>query len=243
MPREIEKIIMPDLNKLSEKGAEIFYTSAKETLRYKEFFAVAISGGSTPRTMHRILAQEPYLSKTPWHRAHLFWVDERMVPFDHPHSNFGTAREDLINQVPIPPDQVHPMPTMTMAGTGAVHYEDELRNFFRQVKSDSPQFDLVTLGVGNDGHIASLFPGQDSTASEHWVLSVKGGSPNLYRITLTYVILNNAKRILFVVSGKEKAKIVKTLFGNRQSLLPANRIKPLNGKITWLLDEAAASLL
>lgn len=243
MPREIEKIIVPDSDKLSEKGAEMFFKSAKEAVHQKGFFAVAISGGSTPRAMHRILAQEPYLSKTPWHRAHIFWVDERMVPFDHPHSNFGTAQKDFIDQVPIPSDQVHPMPAMILSGTGATHYENELKNFFKGVDSNSPQFDLVTLGVGNDGHIASLFPGQNSTASEHWVLSVKGGNPNVHRMTLTYVILNNAKRILFVVSGKGKAKIVKKLFENRRSLLPASRIKPLNGIITWLLDKPAASLL
>ena len=202
MPIKIEKIIMPDSDKLSEKGAEIFYQSAKDAVSHKGYFAVAVSGGSTPRAMHRILAQEPYLSKMPWRRVHLFWVDERMVPFDHPHSNFGNARKDLIDQIPIPSDQVHTMPVMALPSKGAVHYEDDIKSFFRQVTSDSPQFDLVTLGVGNDGHIASLFPGQNSTVSKHWVISVKGGNPNLNRITMTYLILNNAKRILFVVSGK-----------------------------------------
>jgi len=243
MPRKIEKIIMTDSDKLSEKGAEIFYKSAKEAVHQKGYFAVAISGGSTPRAMHRILAQEPYLSKTPWHQVHIFWVDERMVAFDHPYSNFGTAQRDFIDQVPIPSDQVHPMPAMVLSGTGADHYEDELKNFFKRIHLNRPQFDLVILGIGKDGHIASLFPGQLSPKSNPWVLSVKGGDPNIHRLTLTYAVLNNARYILFVVSGKGKAKIVKTLFENRRPLLPASRIKPLDGKITWLLDKAAASLL
>jgi 6-phosphogluconolactonase len=240
---EMEKIVMPDSDKLSEKGAEIFYKSAKEAVDHNGRFSVAISGGSTPRTMHRLLAQEPYVSQIPWNRVHLFWVDERMVAFDHPHSNFGTAQKDFLDKVPIPFDQVHPMPTMISPDKGVTSYEDELKSYFHGLHSSLPRFDLVILGVGKDGHIASLFPGQHSTASEQWVLSVKGGNPNLYRMTLTYFVLNNAKRILFLVSGKKKAKIVKTIFENHQTLLPAGRIRPLKGAIKWLLDKDAALLL
>ena len=243
MPREIERIILPDLDKLSEKGAEIFYTSAKKALHQTGRFAAAISGGSTPRTMHRFLAQEPYASQMPWHRIHLFWVDERMVAFDHPYSNFGTAQKDFIDKVPIPSDQVHPMPTMISPDKGAASYETELKKFFQRIRYDRPRFDLISLGVGTDGHVASLLPGQNSTASEQWVLSVKGGNPNLYRLTLTYFVLNNARHILFLVSGEKKAKIVKTVFEDARVFLPATRIKPFNGKITWLLDKNAASLL
>ena len=240
---EIEKIVMADSDKLSEKGAEIFHKSATDAVNHKGHFSVAISGGSTPRTMHRLLAQEPYVSQTPWNRVHLFWVDERMIAFDHPHSNFGIAQKDFLDKVPIPFDQVHPMPATMPFDKGASFYEAELNDFFQRHHSRRPQFDLVTLGIGKDGHIASLFPGQDSTASEHWVLSVKGGNPNLHRLTLTYFVLNNAKRILFLVSGKEKATIVKRLFEDDQALLPATRVKPFNGEILYLLDKDAASLL
>lgn len=243
MVGEIEKIVMPDSDKLSEKGAEIFCKSATEAVNYKGHFSAAISGGSTPRTMHRLLAQEPYVSQIPWNRVHLFWVDERMVAFDHPHSNFGTAQKDLLYKVPIPSDQVHPMPATMPSDKGVSFYETELRDFFQHHHNNRPQFDLVTLGIGKDGHIASLFPGQNSTASEHWVLSIKGGNPNLRRLTLTYFVLNNAKRILFLISGKEKAMIVKRLFEDDQALFPATRVKPFNGEILWLLDEDAASLL
>ena len=239
----IEKMVMSDSDALSEKGAEIFYQSAKEAVDHKGHFTVAISGGSTPKGMHRLFAQEPYASQIPWRRTHLFWVDERLVAFDHPHSNFGAAKKDFVGGVPIPAAQVHPMPTTTSPDKGVASYEDELKNFFQTIHLNRPQFDLITLGVGEDGHVASLFPGHHSTASEQWVLSVKGGNPNLYRMTLTYVVLNNARRILFLVSGKKKAKTVKTIFENRQNRLPASRIRPLNGIVTWLLDKDAASLL
>ena len=148
-----------------------------------------------------------------------------------------------ISRVPIPSAQVHPMPATTSPDKGVASYEDELKKFFQTIHLNRPQFDLITLGVGEDGHVASLFPGHHSTASEQWVLSVKGGNPNLYRMTLTYVVLNNAKRILFLVSGRKKAKTVKTIFENRQNRLPASRIRPLNGIVTWLLDKDAASML
>lgn len=243
MVGEIEKIVMPDSDKLSEKGAEIFNQSAKEAVDHNGHFAVAISGGSTPIAMHRRLAMEPHMSQIPWQRTHLFWVDERLVTFDHPHSNFGAAKKDFIDSVPIPSGQVHPMPTTMSPDKGAMSYATELKNFFQNIHLNRPQFDLITLGLGEDGHIASLFPGHHSAASKQWVLGVKGGYPNLYRMTLTYVVLNNAKRIMFLVSGKKKAKIVKTVFENRQTLLPASRITPINGTVMWLLDKEAASLM
>ena len=244
MPREIEKIIMTDSDKLSEKGAEIFYKSAKEAAHQKGYFAVAISGGSTPRAMHRILAQEPYLSKTPWHQVHIFWVDERMVPFDHPDSNYGAAQKDLMSMIPIPADQVYPMPAMMRPEEGADLYQTKLKTFFQDLGSLDPVFDLIILGIGTDGHTASLFPGQHSNQeADRWVLSVKGGQPDVFRLTLTYAVLNSARHILFLVSGDAKAAVVKTLIEDRHAQLPAAKIQPLNGKMTWLLDQKAASLL
>ncbi len=240
----IEKIIMPDSDKMSQKGAEIFCKAAIDATVHHGWFALAISGGTTPRNMHRLLSQEPYLSQVPWSKTHMFWVDERMVTFDNSHSNFGTAKKDFLDEVPIPSDQVHPMPAMMQPEKGAKFYEDELKNFFQRYDSDSPYFDLVILGIGKDGHIASLFPGKALTsASNQWVLSVKGGDPDVYRLSLTYFVLNNAKLILFLVSGKGKAQIVKTIIENSQAQLPASRIKPFNGQTTWLLDTEAASLL
>lgn len=244
MAEKIKKIITSDSKQLSAKGLEIFCKTARKTVAHQGRFVVAISGGSTPRAMHRLLAQEPHLTNIPWQKSHIFWVDERMVDFSHPDSNFGTAKKDFLDKIPIPLDQVHPMPAMARPEEGAALYQAELENFFRSLGVNDPVFDLILLGIGKDGHIASLFPGQPSIKeSDKWVLSVKGGQPDVFRLTLTYVVLNSSKHILFLVSGIEKATIVKTLFEDSQARLPAMGIRPLNGKMTWLLDQEAASLL
>ena len=244
MSGKIKIIITSDASQLAAKGAQIFCKTAKETIALHGRFAVAVSGGSTPRAMHRLMSQEPFLSEIPWQKTHIFWVDERMVAFDHPDSNFGTAKKDFLNIIPIPSDQVYPIPVMTRPEEGAALYQAKLKTFFHDMSSDDPVFDLILLGIGKDGHVASLFPGRPQIKeANRWVLSVKGGQPNVFRLTLNYTVLNNARQILFLVSGSEKAAIVKTLLEKSQAQLPAVKIRPLNGKVTWLLDRAAASLL
>ncbi len=236
--------MVADADLLARKGAEIFYRTAKETLAQQDRFTVAISGGSTPRAMHRLLSQEPYLSDIAWQKTHIFWVDDRMVADDHPDSNFGTAQKDFLDKIPIPSDQVYPMPTITQPDQGAAFYKMRLKTFFQRVDDDPPIFDLIFLGVGKDGHTASLFPNHPSTyPGQSWVIAVQGGDPDVVRLTLTYSVLNNARHICFLVSGKEKAPVIKTVFENRQVHIPAGRIKPIHGKLTWLLDREAASLL
>jgi 6-phosphogluconolactonase len=195
--------------------------------------------------MFRFLSQEPYSSAIPWQSLHLFWVDERMVAFDDPRSNFGAAKEDFLDKVPLPPDHLHPMPTWAEPSEGASVYQAELKGFFQRFgEVDMPIFDLVFLGLGKDGHTASLFPGKDPALNPaEWVLSVKGGDPDVFRLTLNYHVLNRAKRVVFLVSGKEKASILKTIFEDKEARLPAQEIRPANGKLTWLLDQEAASLL
>ncbi|TES94634.1 MAG: 6-phosphogluconolactonase [Desulfobacteraceae bacterium] len=240
----VEKIITADSKQLAAKGAQIFCKTAKETIALQGRFAVAVSGGSTPRAMHRLMSQEPYLSDIPWQKTHIFWVDERMVAFDHPDSNFGTAKKDFLNIIPIPSDQVYPIPVMTRPEKAAALYQAKLKTFFHDMSSDDPVFDLILLGIGKDGHVASLFPGRPQIKeANRWVLSVKGGQPNIFRLTLNYTVLNNARQILFLVSGSGKAAIVKTLLENSQAQLPAVKIRPPNGRVIWLLDQAAASLL
>jgi 6-phosphogluconolactonase len=242
LKKEIQ--VLPDSDDVSKRGAEIFCQTAIFSVNQHGNFAVAISGGSTPRPMHRLLSQRPLHNEIPWHRTHIFWIDERLVAVDNPHSNFGTAKKDFLDNIPIPSDQIHPMPAMTAPEKGAELYEKELKTFFRGLNSNRPVFDLVILGVGKDGHIASLFPGNYlKIEPNRWVLSVKGGNPDVYRLTLTYVVLNYARHILFLVSGKEKARIVKTLFEDGQTQLPVSLVEPLAGQVTWLLDKAAASLL
>ncbi len=244
MPENSKIVITSNAERLAEKGAELFCNAAKKAVARRNSFAVAVSGGSTPRAMHRLLSQEPYRSDMPWQRTHMFWVDERMVPFDHPDSNYGAAQKDLMSMIPIPADQVYPMPAMMPPAEGADLYQAKLKTFFQDLKSLDPVFDLIILGIGTDGHTASLFPGQPSSDKpDRWVLSVKGGKPYVFRLSLNYAVLNRARHILFLVSGNAKAAVVKNLIEDRDAQLPAAKIRPLNGKMTWLLDQEAASLL
>ncbi len=240
----IEKIITADAGQLAVKGAEIVRKTAKEAVSRQGNFAVAISGGSTPRAMHRLLAQEPYLIDIPWQKTHVFMVDERVVAFEHHYSNFGAAQKDFLDKVPISKKQIHPMPVMARPEAGAALYQTELENFFQTFRKYNPVLDLIILGVGKDGHVASLFPGQSIIEdADCWVLSVKGGQPDVLRLTLNYPVLNSAKHILFLVSGIEKSQIIKNLFADRETELPAGKIRPKNGNVTWLLDQESATLL
>ena len=239
-----EIIIADDPTQLAETAANIFTSTAKDCVDQKNFFSVAISGGSTPRNMNRMLAQEPYSSSIAWEKTHIFWVDERCVAVDDPASNYGMARKDFLDQIPIPVDHVHPMPREAAPEEGAKNYQNELKTFFRSTKGESPAFDLILLGIGTDGHTASLFPATPSAAlSKEWVIAVKGGRPDVYRLTLTYDVLNRAEKICFLVSGENKAPVVKTIFDDKQAGLPAQKVQPLNGRLTWLMDRQASSLL
>jgi 6-phosphogluconolactonase len=163
---------------------------------------------------------------------------------DDPSSNYGLAKKDFLVQIPIPLEQTHFMPGSVAPEEGAKKYQQELEAFFQIREEDFPVFDLIFLGMGKDGHTASLFSGKSSVmASERWVAAVKGGNPDVHRLTLTYDVLNRAKEIYFLVSGKGKAPIVKTAIENKDARLPAQKIQPVHGKLTWLLDRGAASLL
>jgi 6-phosphogluconolactonase len=242
--REKRIIIEPNAAGLASRGAEIFSKAAKKSVGTRGRFSVAISGGSTPRNMHRLLGEEPFLSDIPWDNIEIFWVDERCVPENDPANNFGTAKKDFLARVPIPEAQVHPMPGEGSPEKGAFNYQQELLTFFKTGAGEFPVFDLVFLGVGTDGHTASLFQGQSSLKEkERLVVPVKGGNPNVSRLTMTYPLLNRAERIVFMVSGSEKAPILKAVLEDTKSRLPACMITPLTGELTWLSDQEAASLL
>lgn len=244
MDAERQVMIVSHPEELARTGAQILLQAAVECVDKNGRFAVALSGGSTPRPMHRLLAEEPYLSRIPWKNTHVFWVDERMVPAHHPDSNYGLARKDLLQQVPLPVTHIHPMPTGVAPGSGAVLYAKELRDYFKPSANQNPVFDLICLGIGSDGHVASLFPGYPYKENpDIWVANVKGGSPNIERLTLTFSILNSADKLFFLVSGIEKAPIMRTLFRDKPSGLPAQKIRPRSNKLTWILDAAAASML
>jgi 6-phosphogluconolactonase len=237
-------MVTNDPSELARTAAGIFRNTAKDCVTQTNLFTVAISGGSTPRDMHRLLAEEPYRSAIPWKETHIFWVDERCVPVDDPASNYGLAQKDFLERISIPLGQIHPMPGGFAPEEGAKKYQEEMERVFQIQEEDSPVFDLIFLGMGKDGHTASLFPGAKSPrAPDRWVIAVKGGDPNVYRLTLTYDVLNRAKRVCFLVSGRGKAPIVRTALENKESRLPAQKIQPVQGKLTWLLDREAASLL
>ena len=229
---------------LAREAAGIFTAIARESVTHREHFSVAISGGSTPRGMHQMLANDPYLSEMPWDKTHIFWVDERCVPENNPASNYGAAKRDFIDRVPVPKVNIHPMPGRVSPEDGAIRYQRELMDFFHSGADRFPVFDLIFLGIGTDGHTASLFPGQRALEEKKkLIVVVKGGNPDVNRLTMTYPVLNLARRIIFMVSGKEKAAILKAVLDDDGVALPAKKIRPPNGKLIWLLDQEATSLL
>ena len=215
-------IIKDDPILLAKQAAEIFVASARRSIDKKGLFSVALSGGSTPKRMHQMLATEPYIQNISWQKTHIFWVDERCVPQDSPESNYGTAKKDFIDDVPIPQTQVHWITCGPSPRVSAKEYQKTLKDFFSFENARIPRFDLIFLGMGTDGHIASLFPGQKSLyEKEKLVVAVKGGNPNVSRITMTLPLLNQARHIIFIITGKEKAKTVKRVLEDRKIPLPA----------------------
>jgi 6-phosphogluconolactonase len=239
-----EVFIEDNTTRLARKGADIFSGSAKESVFNKGSFVVAVSGGSTPRAMHRMLGEEPFVSEIPWEKTHIFWVDERCVPFSDSASNYGAFKSDLIGRAPIPSYHIHPMPAEDVPSDGALRYEEELLSFFQLKEGQFPVFDLLMLGIGKDGHTASLFPGSRALEEKkRLVVPVKGGNPYVYRLTLTLPVLKMARRVVFLVSGKGKAGTVEAILERKDENLPAGRVRPSDGRLIWLLDREAASLL
>ncbi len=237
-------IIKDNPIQLAQAAAVIFIAEARNSVSKRARFAVAISGGSTPRAMHRMLAEKDHGLNIPWDKMHVFWVDERCVPENDPASNYGAAKKDFLDLVPIPETQVHPIPGRMGPEDGAKKYQREIMNFFHLEDGNFPIFDLIFLGIGADGHTASLFPEQEALyEKEKLVVSVKGGDPYVHRLTMTFPVINRARQIFFLVSGKQKASTVKTIFEDSQVALPAQQIRPVSGKLTWLMDREAASLL
>lgn len=199
-------------------------------------FSLGLSGGSTPQRLFKLLAEEPWRGQIPWQRIHVFFADERFLPHDHPDSNYYSAEQLLLAHVPIPAENLHPMPTDTTAEDGASRYEAELKAYFGDAK---PRFDLILLGMGPDGHTASLFPGQSHPFGP-WVLPVHNSpKPPPTRLTLSLEIINLAHNVLFLVTGTDKAEAIGQIRDSSKPPLPAGQIKLEAGDLVWLLDEAA----
>ena len=218
-----------------------FLQRARTAIQASGRFTVALSGGSTPRNLYSLLATQ---SDVPWGQIRFFFSDERHVPPDSPDSNFRMANESLFSRAPIPQENIFRVPAeIPDADTAAQSYEQTLRQFFQLEEDDLPRFDLILLGLGPDGHTASLFPGtaalheDERLVAANWVEQFK-----TWRITFTYPVLNNAAAVLLMATGAEKQEaLLQVLQGKHDSeTYPAQGIKPINGSLLWLVDQAAA---
>ncbi len=239
-PLRPEILISDDLEHLSLRAAELFVSYASEAITLRKNFRAALSGGSTPKRLYALLASEPYRSCVDWRSVELFFGDERCVPPEHRDSNFKTIDEALLSHVPA---KVHRVRGELPPREAALHYEKEIRRAF-SFEAGIPSFDLIILGLGADGHTASLFPGAEALdETDRLAVEVYVERLDNWRVTLTLPVLNAARKVLFLVSGREKAEIVREITGGPGGGYPASLVRPSEGSVLWLLDKAAASLL
>jgi 6-phosphogluconolactonase len=232
--------VLPDLETLSRSAADAFVAAARAALAERGRFSVSLSGGSTPRKLYQLLATEPYRDSIDWQRVHLFWGDERYVPYDDPLSNVRMVREALSDHVPIPPANLHPMPTGPADLEEAAHtYTRELHTFF----GEDLRFDLALMGMGADGHTASLFPGDTALqVRDRPVAVARPVSQPTARLTLTVPVFNRARTVLFLVAGADKADVLAEVLAGGHTY-PSQWIVPDDGQLLWYIDRAAAARL
>jgi 6-phosphogluconolactonase len=221
-----------------------------ERLKTKDRFTLVLSGGNTPKGLYNLLSVAPYREKINWNKIHIFWGDERDVPFNDERNNAKMAYDNLLNNVPIPASQIHVMQTENISPEkSAEEYEKVLHEYFSSLTTDHPQlttFDLVLLGMGDDGHVLSLFPGTAVVHEEKkWATSLWLEAQKMNRITLTKTVVNKSKQIAFLTTGTNKAHALKEVLEGHYNpdLYPSQEIKPEKGELHWFVDEAAASLL
>ena len=226
---------------LFHAAAEKFCKVGSDAIKKHGGFAVALSGGSTPRGMHQELVTN-FASKLPWEKVFFFWVDERHVPPDSSDSNYRMTKETLLSKLPIPSENVFRIPSeLPDAREVARKYEQTIEKFFRPAANAFPSFDFILLGMGPDGHTASLFPGTAALQEqERFVVANWIDKLNSFRITLTYPVLNNAASVLFLVSGDEKAEMVRVALKDPSANLPCQGVRPVSGELVWYLDKGAA---
>jgi 6-phosphogluconolactonase len=241
-PNEVR--IFDGASELMRATAEEIALAAHQAVGRRGRFTWALAGGSTPRSVYELLASDFYRERMPWSAIHLFWGDERHVPPDHPDSNFRMTREAMLGAVPVPPENVHRIPAEEPdPERAAAEYEATLRSFFQVSHGDWPVFDLVLLGLGKEGHTASLFPGSPVIAErERLVAAPWVEAQKTFRVTLTPPVLNHARRAMFLAVGEEKAEALHAVIeGAREpALYPAQIVE---GNVLWMVDRAAARLL
>lgn len=235
--------VFPDAAAVSREAAVMFVEQARLSISQRNRFAVALSGGKTPREMYKRLAGSPFREAVDWPRVHIFWGDERCLAETDSRRNARMARETLLDHVPVPPDQVHPIACHKDPGAAADDYAGLLHEFF---KGRPPVFDLVLLGLGENGHTASLFPYTPALVDRSaWTAAVYVKEQDMYRVTLMPVVINQARLVVFLVVGGNKAGVIwQVKNGTRDPLrLPAQMVQPEYGKPIWLVDRSAAAIL
>ncbi len=235
--------VFTDLEALSQAAAELFALQSRVASMVCGRFSVALSGGETPRRMYEILASPPYGDRIHWNEVHIFWSDERCVPEDDPRNNSLMARQSLLDHVPIPPANIHPIRCSMAPGQAASEYEHELREFF---STSNPNFHLILLGLGSNGHIASLFPHTPVlNEKEKWVAEVYVEELGMHRVTFTAPYINQAAQVVFLVSGADKAQVLEDVLEGpyQPNDLPAQLIRPAGIHPLWLVDKAASHKL
>lgn len=237
MPLHIYK----DPDELSHAAAAWITDVIAATLEKSDRFTIALSGGSTPKALHQLLASAPYKDRIDWSRLHVFWGDERAVPFHDDRNNAKMAYDTLLNFVPVPSQQIHIMRTDIAPAESAADYEKILHSYFGPAGAS---FDLVLLGMGDDGHTLSLFPGTAAVHEEKaWSIAFYLKAQDMYRITLTKVIVNRSARVAFLTTGANKAHALKEVQQGQYNpdLYPSQEIRPANGELHWFVDAAAAA--
>ena len=233
--------VFADAEELARGAAAVFAEEISRAVTAQGRASVLLAGGETPRRTYEMLTEEPLRTTIPWDKIHFFWGDERCVPADDPRSNQAMARESLLDRVSVPPANIHPIACADSPEQAADAYQRALQDHFA---GDPPRFDLVFLGLGVDGHTASLFPGSAAlTEQTRWTAVVHRPGDAFPRITLTLPLLNQARRLLFLVTGRDKAAMLAEMVRSVSAsvpLYPAQRVQLHNGEVSWFADRAAA---
>jgi 6-phosphogluconolactonase len=250
MPRPVTVIyrVLPTPAATARAAAQLFSDAALKAATDRGIARIAISGGTTPKSMFQLLADpaEPFFKQVPWNRIELYWVDERCVPPDHPESNYRMTKEALLSKVPLAAEQVHRMEGELDPEVAAARYESVIRNTFKLEGAQTPAFDLILLGMGDDGHTASLFPHTEAlNEMSHIVVPNHVPQKDSWRITLTWPVINQGREVAFLIEGAGKAQVLHDVFlGPYQpDTYPSQIIRPASGRLTLLLDAAAAAKL
>ncbi len=235
--------IFSTVEALIGSAAQLIVDLAKKSVEEKGRFILCLSGGETPKGLYSLLSMKPYCDLVPWKNTFVFWSDERFVPAEDDRNNANMATSALLSKIDIPSTHIFPIPVNLLPEEAAKKYEETLQAFFG---NETPHFDLVLLGIGEDGHTASLFPGTAVLNEKlHWVKEVYVDDLKMVRITMTALLINKARHILFLVKGKEKSAILKTILMTQlqPEKYPVQMIRPEQGEVSLYIDDKAASRL